>query len=501
MSGFNKDFLGEKITEALDIDKSLADPKDILKQNIKLADGVIQGLRFSETNPTSGQALVWNDTTSLWTPATISAGESGEANTASNLGTGVDGEGLFSNKLGVDLQFKRIKAGTNITFNSQPNYVEISASVGPHTHDASDITSGTFADARIASSNVTQYESSINHNVLLNYNITEHRIINDGGTSATELWSASKINTELSGKSNTSHTHTHSSTTGQTANDHHNQQHAIDGSDHTGTLDHSEINDNEPTKHRLINDSGTSSTELWSASKISTELSNKSNINHIHSASEISTTDTGVSVQDALDNISAQPQAIGDLTDVDTTSTGNIPEIGNRLEFDGINWIPVEGLNIGDHLVSNETPSGVKNGVNKIFNTAYDYLSNQLNIYINGLRVSPIDAYTETGSNEITFVDAPEITDDIRIDYIKSTLTAENNTISNERLGEETGGIDGIIDTFTTDFNFKVNTTKVYLNGVRQILNDAYVESGINQIVFSEAPTVNDVILIDYVLN
>lgn len=31
------------------------------------------------------------------------------------------------------------------------------------------------------------------------------------------------------------HTHAHSATTGQTANDHHNQQHAIDGSDHTAT--------------------------------------------------------------------------------------------------------------------------------------------------------------------------------------------------------------------------------------------------------------------------
>ena len=34
----------------------------------------------------------------------------------------------------------------------------------------------------------------------------------------------------------TAHTHTHASTTGKTANDHHNQQHSIDGSDHTGTL-------------------------------------------------------------------------------------------------------------------------------------------------------------------------------------------------------------------------------------------------------------------------
>lgn len=48
--------------------------------------------------------------------------------------------------------------------------------------------------------------------------------------------------------------------------------HAIDGARHTGTLDHSEINDDEATKHRIINDLGTLATQLWSASKIDTEL-------------------------------------------------------------------------------------------------------------------------------------------------------------------------------------------------------------------------------------
>ncbi len=36
--------------------------------------------------------------------------------------------------------------------------------------------------------------------------------------------------------------------------------------------DHSDLSDDEPTKHRLINDAGTSATELWSASKINTEI-------------------------------------------------------------------------------------------------------------------------------------------------------------------------------------------------------------------------------------
>jgi hypothetical protein len=50
--------------------------------------------------------------------------DTGEANTASNLGAGT---GLFSAKSGVDLQFKSLVAGTNVTFSSDANTVTINA--------------------------------------------------------------------------------------------------------------------------------------------------------------------------------------------------------------------------------------------------------------------------------------------------------------------------------------------------------------------------------------
>ena len=67
-----------------------------------------------------------------------------------------------------------------------------------HTHPTSDVVSGTFADARIAESNVTQHEGAIDHDALTGFEIGEHRVINDAGTSTIETWSASKLDSEFS---------------------------------------------------------------------------------------------------------------------------------------------------------------------------------------------------------------------------------------------------------------------------------------------------------------
>lgn len=51
------------------------------------------------------------------------------------------------------------------------------------------------------------------------------------------------------------------------------------------------------------------------------------------------------------------------------------------------------------------------------------------------------------------------------------------------------GSIDGINKIFTTTFNYELNSTIVFINGLKQKLNISYFENGTNEIEFDEAPS------------
>lgn len=74
----------------------------------------------SSTAPTS-----WTDYRQCFGSVT---GAVGEANTASNIGA--TGVGIFAQKSGVDLQFKKLVQGTNVTITSDATTVTINASGG-----------------------------------------------------------------------------------------------------------------------------------------------------------------------------------------------------------------------------------------------------------------------------------------------------------------------------------------------------------------------------------
>lgn len=61
------------------------------------------------------------------------------------------------------------------------------------------------------------------------------------------------------------------------------------------------------------------------------------------------------------------------------------------------------------------------------------------------------------------------------------------------------GNLDGINKVFSTINNFTADSTKLYVNGLRQKINSSYNETGTDQIRFSEAPLDGDELIIDYI--
>ena len=72
--------------------------------------------------PANNDVLIWNSTSSKWEPGVAPDTSTGEANTASNVGTGT---GVFKQKAGVDLEFHSISAGTGISVIQQGNNIQI----------------------------------------------------------------------------------------------------------------------------------------------------------------------------------------------------------------------------------------------------------------------------------------------------------------------------------------------------------------------------------------
>ena len=63
-----------------------------------------------------------------------------------------------------------------------------------HTHDAADVVSGSFVDARISQSSVTQHESAINHQNILGKGTNSHAQIDSHIASTTNPHSTSIVN-------------------------------------------------------------------------------------------------------------------------------------------------------------------------------------------------------------------------------------------------------------------------------------------------------------------
>ena len=94
-----------------------------------------------------------------------------------------------------------------------------------------------------------------------------------------------------------------------------------------GTNTHAQIDTHiaDNTKHRVINDGGTSSTELWSSNEISTQLATKSDTSHVHTVSNISDFNTASDARITLQK--ANPNGIATLGADSKIPSAQLPSI------------------------------------------------------------------------------------------------------------------------------------------------------------------------------
>lgn len=207
-----------------------------LGANLTLGGATVAGIKDED-------AMTSDSPTHLVTQQSVKAyvdsqSHAGEANTGSN--TGSTGEGVFKAKAGIDLEFKKLVAGSNVTITGGTDAITIASTGGGgggggsgETNTSSNVgTSGVgvfkqktgvdfeFKKINAGSSKVTitddtsdneididVAQGNIDHNSLSNYSADQHRTIDDSATGVTDLWSADKINSQLGGKAASVHTH------------------------------------------------------------------------------------------------------------------------------------------------------------------------------------------------------------------------------------------------------------------------------------------------------
>ena len=69
--------------------------------------------------------------------------------------------------------------------------------------------------------------------------------------------------------------------------------------------------------------------------------------------------------------------------------------------------------------VVNELPQGLINGINATFSSLFSFIPESVVIIVNGLIQSQPNDYITTGNNTLLLVIAPNVLDDVRINYIK----------------------------------------------------------------------------------
>jgi hypothetical protein len=278
-------------------------------------------------------------------------------------------------------------------------------------------------------------DTQIDHNVLTNYDIDEHRTLDDASTTATSLWSSTKIQTELDGK----------------------------------------INAATPmTDNKIVKSVGTSGIDVEATGIDVDDLNNVTGINDLTidgdltvngttttvSSTTLDVTDANITVNDGGTQASADAADAGltvemsDATDAiigydsTTTSKFKIGEVGSTHEVVTTNHAQTvinKTINVDNNTLSNVETDNLKAGV----------LSTDLSLAVDNTKLAGAQAIKDYVASQIaTKDDASEIT------YTPSVLTdwdgdadPGNVDAALDQLAERVDDNEGAITTNATNLS------------------------------------------------
>ena len=71
-------------------------------------------------------------------------------------------------------------------------------------------------------------------------------------------------------------------------------------------------------------------------------------------------------------------------------------------------------------IVTNEAPAGIINGSNATFTTAFNFVPETVEVFVNGLKQRRITDFNTSGQNTILLTDSPFTGDSVQVDYLRS---------------------------------------------------------------------------------
>lgn len=99
----------------------------------------------------------------------------------------------------------------------------------------------------------------------------------------------------------------------------------------------------------------------------------------------------------------------------DIMSLVNLDTIGNYVK---VQWNGA--LTSTLPMVVGEIPSGNINGINATFTSAFNFIPESVEVFVNGIQATKNVDYTTSGATTIIFTYSPAVNDIIRLNYNKA---------------------------------------------------------------------------------